>query len=280
MKYAYLIIAHDDFDVLQRLVSALDDIRNDIYIHFDRKVKHLPDIQTQSSRLYILDNRVDVRWGDLSQIRCEFRLWEEASLNGPYEKYVMLSGTHYPLVSVGELTECWNRFPDKNLICALGKEVEYQEMMKVHRYNLFLKGFSYGSMTNRKIHQWLWKAFLKVQKILGIRRNDTIDFWRGSNWVALSQNAVDYLLSQKRSAMHVFNMSFCGDEYLVPTLLMSSESLKDTLVDAKFLLFQDMMRANARVLTISDYDDIRKSGCLFARKFSSTNIDLLNRLSL
>lgn len=36
--HAYLIIAHNEFEVLQKLVGALDDPRNDIYIHFDKKV--------------------------------------------------------------------------------------------------------------------------------------------------------------------------------------------------------------------------------------------------
>ena len=42
MKHAYLIIAHHEFEVLEKLIQSLDDARNDIYIHFDRKLKSLP----------------------------------------------------------------------------------------------------------------------------------------------------------------------------------------------------------------------------------------------
>ena len=38
-RHAFLIIAHNEFGVLQRLVDAIDDPRNDIYIHFDKKVE-------------------------------------------------------------------------------------------------------------------------------------------------------------------------------------------------------------------------------------------------
>lgn len=280
MKYAYLIIAHNEFDILQRLVHALDDERNDIYIHFDRKVRTLPEITAVRSRLYILDRRVDVRWGSVLQIRSEFRLWEDAFSNGPYERYILISGTHLPLVPVDGLCSAWNEYSGKNLIHGFGKEIEYQEVMKVHRYNLFMRGFAHGSLRNQIVHQWLWKAFLAAQRILGIRRNDSIDFYRGANWVALSQEAVEFILSRKRFALRVFRMSFCADEYLVPTLLMMSDAFRDTIVKAPFLLYQDMMRANARVLTIDDYDGIRSSGCLFARKFSSSNIDLVEKLSI
>ena len=38
MKHAYLIIAHHEFDILNKLIQAIDDERNDIFIHFDKKV--------------------------------------------------------------------------------------------------------------------------------------------------------------------------------------------------------------------------------------------------
>ena len=47
MKHAFLILAHTEFEVLKLLVSCLDDPRNDIFIHFDRKVPALPEIRTQ-----------------------------------------------------------------------------------------------------------------------------------------------------------------------------------------------------------------------------------------
>ena len=47
MKHAYLIMAHHEFEVLGKLVQALDDERNDIYIHFDKKVKNYPLLKTK-----------------------------------------------------------------------------------------------------------------------------------------------------------------------------------------------------------------------------------------
>ena len=36
-KHAYLIIAHDNFYTLEKLIKSIDDSRNDIYIHIDKK---------------------------------------------------------------------------------------------------------------------------------------------------------------------------------------------------------------------------------------------------
>ena len=54
MKHAYLILAHNEFELLQILVSRLDDFRNDIYVHIDCKVKVLPAIYVEKSKLYTL----------------------------------------------------------------------------------------------------------------------------------------------------------------------------------------------------------------------------------
>ena len=39
-KHAYLIMAHGNFELLEKLLRQIDDPRNDIYIHIDKKVAH------------------------------------------------------------------------------------------------------------------------------------------------------------------------------------------------------------------------------------------------
>ena len=84
MKHAYLIIAHNEFEILKRLIQALDDERNDIYIHFDRKLNHYPDCRTSYAKLTFLEERMDVRWGDISVVDAEFALFNEAYRRGEY----------------------------------------------------------------------------------------------------------------------------------------------------------------------------------------------------
>ena len=60
MKHAYLILAHNEFGLLQTLVSCLDDPRNDIFIHIDKKVKEMPKLKAAKAGMTILDNRIDI----------------------------------------------------------------------------------------------------------------------------------------------------------------------------------------------------------------------------
>lgn len=52
MKHAYLILAHNEPELLSLLIERLDDARNDIYIHFDRKLTVLPDVKTACRPLH------------------------------------------------------------------------------------------------------------------------------------------------------------------------------------------------------------------------------------
>ena len=39
-KHAYLIVAHNNFYILEKLIRLIDDTRNDIYLHIDKKTKN------------------------------------------------------------------------------------------------------------------------------------------------------------------------------------------------------------------------------------------------
>ena len=80
-KHAYLIMAHNDFETLKYLLSALDDDRNDIYLHVDKKTDNV-DFEQISSRvkkagLYIAP-RHKIFWGHISIVRCELSLLQMA----------------------------------------------------------------------------------------------------------------------------------------------------------------------------------------------------------
>ena len=99
-KHAYLIIAHTDYRQLLQLVKQLDDVRNDIYTHIDRKASFDDEeIQTSKAGLYILPQRLDARWGDFSLVEVEYLLFETAFSQGNYSYYHLLSGMDLPIKS-------------------------------------------------------------------------------------------------------------------------------------------------------------------------------------
>ena len=98
--HAYMIIAHNQFELLEKLILSLDDVRNDIYIHIDAKAKdfdfeHFKSL-TKHSKVVFTDERMNITWGDFSQVKCEMVLLKTAVSNdnpeNQYTYYHLLSG--------------------------------------------------------------------------------------------------------------------------------------------------------------------------------------------
>lgn len=81
-KHAYMIIAHNEFDLLETLVRLLDDPRNDLYIHIDAKVQDFDFARfhglVQHANLQFTPRRLSVTWGHSSQVMTELLLLQTA----------------------------------------------------------------------------------------------------------------------------------------------------------------------------------------------------------
>lgn len=88
MKHAYLIIAHKDDYTFRTLLRLLDDSRNDIFIHMDKKTKQYDfnDICSyiKHSRIYQVECRNSVSWGGYSLVDTEMQLLKLATDTGKY----------------------------------------------------------------------------------------------------------------------------------------------------------------------------------------------------
>jgi len=86
MRFAYLICAHGSFKLLKRLIMQLDDENNDIYVHVDKKAGDMDfnDFihSAKMSKVVFLQDRLDVRWGDVSQNMATIKLLETAMRAG------------------------------------------------------------------------------------------------------------------------------------------------------------------------------------------------------
>jgi len=269
MKHAYLILAHTDFPMLQRLISCIDDERNDIFIHFDAKVKELPSIEVSRSGLFVLEERVDVRWGDVSVVEGEYALFSAAVQKGPYAYYHLLSGADLPLKSQDDIHQFFDEHQGKEFIGFTFTASNPEVTRKVMRWHLFPKNFRDASLIQRIVRA----AFIRFQELVGWKRNQGIYFTKGSQWVSVTDNMARLFLDNRDWAMKTFPNTFCSDEIVMQTICWNSP-LKDniwcTSDDAK-----GCMRAiswfdgEMTCWSEDDYERLKDSEFLFARKFYS-----------
>lgn len=265
MRHAWLIIAHNEFEVLQRLVSLLDDERSDFFLHFDAKVKELPTIEVKKGRLFVLENRVDVRWGSVSQIETELVLFEAALNQGPYTHYHILSGTHLPLKPIDELLTFYDSHAGES-IARFWAEDAGDTDFKLHRYHFPLRHYKYGSPFQRRLCQLTWQGVIKVQKILGVRHFKIAQFYKTDNWLSVSEDACRSLVENKDDILEKYRWSFCGDEYFVATELKEKGF---PLFDCQNLLYVEFQYDTPKTFPLSVYPELQKTGFLWARKFTN-----------
>ncbi|CAI9679857.1 glycosyl transferase [Elizabethkingia anophelis] len=282
MKHAYLIIAHNEFSVLEQLIKALDDPRNDIYLHIDKKVKYFPEYKTRYSNLYILDNRIDVCWGDLSVVEAEYVLFEEAVNKGSYNYYHLLSGVDMPLKSQDEIHTFFNQYQGKEFIGFYQSPVEKEINRKVNKFHFFPKDFRTTSGMVSIIKRVIRFSGLKIQYILGYKRNKSINFKKGTQWVSITDQFVKYVLIKKKEVMKIYKNTFCSDEIFLQTLCWNSHfrnNLFNSGNEEKGCM--RMIGWKEGVLhdwENKDYNILVESEFLFARKFNSKNMKVVNRI--
>lgn len=281
MKHAYLILAHNEFEVLQKLLQALDDERNDVFIHFDAKIHSLPLLSMKRSKLYIIRNRVKVYWADFSMVQAELNLLQEAVRQDAYDYFHFLSGVDMPLKPQDEIHRFFEAHAGREFIDYCLYDVEDELTRKMKRWHLFPKDFKNIGRLNR-VTRSLRALFLRIQIGFGWYRNRTLDFKKGSQWCSITGAFARYLLEHQADISRIFTHTFCPDEVMMQTLCWNSpfrEHLYDVSTDYKgHMRLIDWGRGRPYVWQESDWDELLASDRLFARKFSARQLEIVNRL--
>ena len=283
MKHAYLILAHSSYALLQKLVSAIDDERNDIFIHIDSKQKELPRLHVKYSRLFLLDKeRVSVFWGDVSVVAAEFALMNFAYKQGEYAYYHLLSGVDLPLKSQNDIHAFFEEHQGKEFIGFYdGADLSSSLVRKVQRYHLFPQDFR-GSglvfLTKRIVRALV----IRMQEFLGFKRNAKICFAKGTQWWSLTGSLVGHLLAKQDEILSLYKHTFCADEIAIQTYVYNSPFMAQVFApsdEAKSSLRHIGWRDGALYdWTRADYEDLKRSTALFARKFNEEDSDFLDSI--
>lgn len=284
MKHAYLILAHGSFGLLQRLLSCIDDERNDIYIHYDKKCGNLPQLEVKRSRLYILplEERVAVYWGDISVVKAEFALFAAAKRHSSYAYYHLLSGVDLPLKSQDYVHAFCSKYQGKQFIGFYsGKDLEQDLERKMQRYHLFPQAFRGSGLVwqGQRIARGI---FIRLQECCGIYRNKSIHFAKGTQWLSITDNLVEALLRDQSQILRIYNNTFCADEVAIQTYVRNSpywEQVFDVTDEARSSMrcigWRDGVLYDFQA---EDYAELAKSTALFARKFNEKDLLFLNQV--
>lgn len=276
LRHAFLIFAHDKFDLLERLLHLLDDERNDIFVHLDKKsgevdTSHL--VRRLSNSRVVFVPRIDVYWAHYSQVEAVLRTLAVAA-SGDYAYFHVLSGADLPLQSNDHFHAFFRDNAGKEFV-AFNDFPPYTHEWLAYYYplNQYLRS---SSKAVRRLYSRFRKLSIQLQKRVGIDRTRGFDveIRYGSDWFSVTHDLARYLLDRRPEIERIFRASFNPVEYYVQTMVWNSP-FRDSVFD-----LDDPYRSNMRLIdfkrgtgssphtwTMEDAAELLASDRLFARKF-------------
>lgn len=275
-KHAYMIMAHHRPDLLQNLIDALDDSRNDIIIHIDKKCKMKPENFYCKNAKMIFVNQMDVNWGGYTQIECEYRLMQAALGLGEHAYYHLLTGANYPLWNQDYIHAFFAKNKGKEFI---GFDYDSDYSLRVKYYIPFSEHGKLRGITGKLILILRYMA-KKAQDLIKVdyREGTDLEIKKGCAYFSITQGLVEKILQDEDKIEKLLKHTICCDEVFVQTIAYNSEFRKNIydMVDE----FDGCMRELAWPSNLGAYrpgwnfcmedlDYLLKSKRLFAMKFEA-----------
>ena len=129
-KHALLIQAHQDISYFIKLAKIQPNVN--FYVHIDAKSDYFPDAETaQLANVFLLKDRITVRWGGFSQIKATLKLFETAFAHEDNAYFHLLSGEDVVLQPFEVIEKQWQqRFGFQAMMtCEMAPQYAYRFIM-------------------------------------------------------------------------------------------------------------------------------------------------------
>lgn len=222
---AFLIMAHADPAMLERLIKRMYDPASLYVIHINVRSDITPFLAAFADMPNVCfvpdDQRIAVNWAGFSFTEAVFSAIRHALHVQPdTQRFVLMSGADYPI---------------KPLPTILAEVRKDQEIMTVSRtldrrgqgfHNGLAKRYYLGDYEAFNVRSASWllrKIGSAVNRFGPSRRPYPLQLYHGASWWSLTREAMDYLLPMWGTPkMEWFRFSQLPDEMMLQTLLMHS----------------------------------------------------------
>lgn len=286
MKIAYLILAHNNPRTLKKAIETLSTEDCAFFVHVDGKANIRKFSSIGGDNIFFCTQRIPVYWGEFSLVQATFLLIRNAlEQSSRFDYFVLLSGSDYPLRTGHYIRAFFENNRGSEFFNLVKMPAPGYPLSKINRLR-------YPS------HQPFRRFATRVVAKLGLAQRDYqkylkgLEPYSGSQWWAISREAVQYLVEYSNSNPHVegyFRCSFTSDEMFFHTILGNSPFRSRI---RRNLVYLDWPTSNEHPTLLDDEhlkyfgaqekvwvnDEWGSGEVLFARKFSDDNLDLLERM--
>lgn len=278
MKICYLILAHNNFNHLNRLIDSLNNDSCSFYIHIDKKSEYLNYYNTLDN-VTVIGEHFNINWGGFSMIEATLALMKNAVLNSPESDYfILISGVDYPIRS--------HRF----LLRQLDSGKEFIDTASLPFPDKPIVRFEYYYYdVNRRKHGYFHPLILTeiILRLFKLKRKIPFPIYVGGQWFALTRECTRYVLNtteKDKRYISFFKHALIPDEAFFQTIIANSP-FADKIVPN--LTYTDWTVKNPPAKISSRHIDFFKKNIkledeygarypYFARKFDDNSTEIIN----
>ena len=272
-KHAILIMAHNQFEILEKLVQQLDHERNDIFIHIDRKAGKFDNAKVEKlctkSKVYFIPS-MRVYWGHSSLVECELRLLETAlATREDYAYMHLLSGVDLQIKHSEEIFEFFDAHPDKQFI-ALRNPLS--GISGMNRYYFFLPLRAHNKYIAKGLD--IISAFIQRKMKVNRLKDAKFVLCKSQQWFSITKECAEYIVSQRSFIENFIKYSCCSDEMVIGTVIANSkfwehvyEPYRSVGGHMRLIDRERAEKASPHTFTMRDWDMIEECPYFWARKF-------------
>lgn len=272
---AYLILCHDNPAQVNALARYLTAGGHEVFIHIDAAACIRHAVQG-GERIHVLERAVAVRWGGWEMVQAMLLLMRAAVDTGRAYRYVhLLSGQCMPAMPRREMEEVLDA------AAAAGKQ--FMECTPLPAYE---RWDGHGGLYRMQVwyprcmvskhdpsHKFFWR-YTNAWLRLGLKRPGYrffAPYYGGAQWWSLTGECVRAVCAEDRRHPLLrlfFRNTFCSDEHYVQTCVARAGFAAATTGEpSRYICWPTANAASPRLLQREDWEPLRRSGCLFARKF-------------
>lgn len=275
MKVAILIQCHNHIENLNHLIQFFFDDFFDIFIHLDKKSDLIDNIKLNKN-VYLIKNRISVKWGQFSQVEASLELLKEAMKTYDYKYVNLISGVDVPVKSIDYMKKFFEANNNQYIECS--KLPNGWSKGGLDRIKVFYPQWMISRPTDkiRRAVRILYREFILGTKIFERDTRLIKTFYGGSQWFSITGECANYLLKEIEThlqKLEFFRNVLCSDELIFNTLIMNSpfkNKVKNN--NLRYIDWHQGYLGSPKDLDIEDINSAVKSKKIFARKVSSIEV--------
>lgn len=278
-KQAVLLLIHDNFNYVEKLLKLMDSPYFDFFVHVDKSsdIQKMLEVslQLKQSQIFFTSNRLLVRWGDFSIVEAEILLLRLSFETGKYSYYHLLSGSDFILKTPKQIFNLFNKdYPKEyvNFWKIPDNKLSFYNNRYLYRYKKRYPAKK--SLCNKFLYQAYIKFIQKSRKKI----HSDVEFKLGSQWFSITDLSVKYLLSQEEEIRNLYSNTIVPDESFLQTIISRNTELMVNNVRSpekyssirREIIF---INGKPKVWTDKDIEYLVQSDAFFARKFMEGTSD-------